>query len=172
MGATIVTGYTGTRQITPAMDAAVFRSIFGADSCIVNEGNHLAAEMPSINEIVISDGMVSMQGHMIKVTEESLAVDTCATGHERIDLVCVRFTHDSNSKIDDALLVVIKGTEVQSGNTPMPPAYNQGTIDEGATIVDYPLYEIDMIGSTVEFKLIADDVYGTVRGTFGHISRS
>lgn len=172
MSAQIITGYTGTRQITPALDAAVYRSIFGADSCIVNEGNHLAAQMPSINEIVISDGVVSMQGHMIKVTQESLAVDTCATGYERIDLVCMRFTHDSNSLVDAAQLVVIKGTEVQSGNTPTPPTYNQGTIDEGATIVDFPLYEIDMAGSTVDYSLIAPDVYGTVRGALAFINKS
>lgn len=172
MSATIITGYTGTRHITPAMDAAVFRSIFGSDSCIVNEGNHLDAEMPSINEIVIKDGMVSMQGHMIQVRQESLAVDTCATGYERIDLACMRFEHDPDSLVDSATLVVIKGTEVQTGNTPVPPSYNEGVIDEGATIVDFPLYEIDMVGSNVDFKLVAEAVYGTVRGTLAFVNKS
>ena len=172
MGANLLTGYAGEMNISPAMDAAVFRSIFGSGSCIVNEGDHLAAQMPSINEIVISGGMVSMQGYMIQVTQESLAVDTCATGYERIDLVCMRYMHDPNSLVDTAQLVVIKGVEVQSGNTPTPPAYNQGTIDEGATIVDFPLYEIDMAGSTVDFKLIADDIYGTVRGALAYICKS
>lgn len=65
MGATIITGYTGTRHITPAMDAAVYRSAFGSDSVILADGNQLEGSMPSINEFTIMDGLVSMQGHQI-----------------------------------------------------------------------------------------------------------
>ena len=46
MGATIITGYTGTRHITPAMDAAVYRSAFGSDSVILADGNQLEGSMP------------------------------------------------------------------------------------------------------------------------------
>ena len=154
MGANIITGYTGTRHITPAMDAAVYRSLYGEDSFVCAEGNLCAGSMPSVNQFEILDGLISMQGHMIQVFQETLAVDTCANGYERIDLVCMRFTHDNNTLIDAAQLVVIKGTEVQSGNTPVPPTYNTGVIDQGATIVDMPLYEIDLAGLTVTYSKI------------------
>jgi hypothetical protein len=78
MGATIITGYTGTRHITPAMDAAVYRSAFGPGNVILADGNQLEGSMPSINEFTIMDGLVSMQGHQIQVTQETLPVDTCA----------------------------------------------------------------------------------------------
>lgn len=152
MGANIITGYTGTRHITPAMDASVYRAAFGADEYVLSEGNRLAGSMPTINDFTVLDGLVSMQGHMIQVTQETLSIDTCANGYERIDLICLRFTHDNVSLIDACELVVIKGTEVQSGNTPVEPTHNTGVIDEGASIVDMPLYRIDLAGSTVTFS--------------------
>lgn len=147
----IITGYTGTRHITPAMDAAVWRSIFGPDMYVVNVGNKCAGSMPNINEFVILDGVVDMQGHMGYGTQESLTIDTCATGYRRIDLICCRFTHDNNSLIDKMEYIVIKGTEVQAPNTPTVPPYNSGIIDQGATIVDFPLYQVNLDGSSVTF---------------------
>lgn len=72
MGANIITGYTGTRHITPAMDASVYRAAFGADEYVLSEGNRLAGSMPTINDFTVLDGLVSMQGHMIQVTQETL----------------------------------------------------------------------------------------------------
>lgn len=161
MGANIITGYTGTRHITPAMDASVYRAAFGADEYVMSEGNKLAGSMPTINDFTVLDGLASMQGHMIQVTQETLSVDTCATGYERIDLICLRFTHDNATLIDSCELVVIKGTEVQSGNTPVEPSYNTGVIDEGASIVDMPLYRIDLAGSTVTFSRLFVRAYST-----------
>lgn len=152
MGANIITGYTGTRHITPAMDASVYRAAFGADEYVMSEGNRLAGSMPTINDFTILDGLVSMQGHMVQVTQETLSIDTCANGYKRIDLVCLRYTHDNVSLVDACELVVIKGTEVQSGNAPVEPPHNTGVIDEGASIVDMPLYRIDLAGSTVTFS--------------------
>ena len=149
MGANIITGYTGVRHITPAMDAAVYRSVFGEDSYILADGDRLAGSMPSVNEFTVLGGVVSMQGHQIQVTQETLSVDTCANGYARIDLVAMRYTHDNVSLVDASQLVVIKGVEVQSGNTPAVPAHNTGIIDDGASIVDFPLYQLNINGSSI-----------------------
>ena len=161
MGANIITGYTGTRHITPAMDASIYRAIFGGENYVCAEGDLCAGSMPSINQFQILGGLISMQGHAIQVTQEILPVETCANGYERIDLVCMRFTHDSQSLVDAAELILIKGVEVQTGNTPVPPAYNTGVIDQGATIVDMPLYQINLSGSTVTFDKIHERGYTT-----------
>lgn len=155
MGANIITGYTGTRHITPAMDASVYRSIFGEDSWILADGNQLAGSMPDINSFTILDGLVSMQGHQVQITQETLSIDTCANGYSRIDLVCLRFEHDNNTAIDSASLVVIKGTEVQDPNTPSVPTHNTGSIDAGASVVDFPLYQINLSGSSITFDQLA-----------------
>ena len=151
MGANIITGYTGTRHITPAMDASVYRSIFGKDSWILADGNQLAGSMPDINSFTILDGLVSMQGHQVQITQETLSIDTCANGYSRIDLVCLRYEHDNNTSIDSASLVVIKGTEVQDPNAPSVPTHNTGSIDAGASVVDFPLYQINLSGSSITF---------------------
>lgn len=164
MGANIITGYTGTRHITPAMDAAVYRSTFGPDSYILSDGNQLAGSMPSVNEFTVLDGLVSMQGHQIQATQETLSVDTCANGYNRIDLVCMRFEHDNNTQIDSASLIVIKGTEVADPNEPSAPSYNTGDIDSGASIVDFPLYQINLAGSTVTFAKVAEIIQSTIEG--------
>lgn len=161
MSTNIITGYTGTRHITPAMDASVYRAAFGADEYVLSDGNKLAGSMPTINDFTILDGLASMQGHMIQILQETLSIDTCANGYLRIDLVCLRFTHDNTTLIDAAELVVIKGTEVQSGNAPVAPSHNTGSIDEGASVVDMPLYRIDLAGSSVTFSRLFVRAYST-----------
>ena len=158
MGAKIITGYTGERHITPLDDAAVYRSIFGQGMYITNEGNLCKASMPSINEFTLMDGQLSIQGVQTRVTQETLPIDTCASGKARIDLIVARYTHDNSTHIDNVELMVLKGTEVDSSNTPQAPDYEEGIIDDGATTVDMPLYEIDMEGSTVTFKQLAPTI--------------
>lgn len=155
MSANIITGYTGTRHITPSMDAAVFRGIIGEGSYIMNEGDKVEGSMPDINSFVVGGGIVSMQGRQIQIRQETLAVDTCATGYRRIDLIALRWEHDSASSVDSAALVVIKGTPVSSGNEPAVPDYSTGSIDEGASRVDLPLYRVDLEGGSVTFNLMA-----------------
>ena len=154
MGAKILTGYTGEKHITPLDDAAVYRSIDGSDSYVLAEGDMCKAEMPSINEFTIYSGLISLQGIQARITRETLSVDTCPTGKARIDLVVARYTHDNSSKIDNIELTILKGAEVDDSNDPIPPAYNTGSIDAGATAVDMPLYEITLLGASVTFEKI------------------
>lgn len=155
MGASIITGYTGTRHITPEMDGAVYRGIIGDDSYILAEGDQCEASMPSVNQFTVKSGVVSIQGRQIYITQETLAIDTCPTGYKRIDLVCVRFEHDTTSLIDQASLVVIKGAEVSGGNDPVEPAHNEGVIKDGATVVDFVMYRLDLDGANVEITKAA-----------------
>ena len=155
MGASIITGYTGTRHITPEMDGAVYRSIVGEDSYILSDGDKCEGTMPSVNQFTVKSGVVSIQGRQVYVTQETLSIDTCPTGYKRIDLICVRFEHDTTSLIDQASLVVIKGAEVSGGNDPVEPAHNEGVIKDGATVVDFVMYRLDLDGANVEITKAA-----------------
>lgn len=160
MGANIITGYTGTRHITPAMDASVFRSIIGPDEYILSDGDKCVGSMPDINHFTIAGGNISLQGYQVQITQETLAVDTCATGYNRIDLVALRYNHDPNTQIDSFTLEVIKGEEVSG--TPAEPSYNSGEIEAGVNAVDMILYEIDLDGSTVTFTTRATTMSSTL----------
>lgn len=163
MGTQIITGYTGTRHITPAMDASVFRNIFGTPTVILADGDQCAGSMPDINSFVVAGGSVSFQGYQVIVTQETLAVDACATGYQRIDLVALRYNHDTSTQIDSFTLEIIKGEETTG--TPVEPAYNTGVIANGANQVDYILFRIDLAGSTVTFT----DRRTVLAGNFGEI---
>lgn len=149
MGTQIITGYTGTRHITPEMDASVFRNIFGSSPVVLPVGNQCAGSMPDINSFMVASGSVSFQGYQVLVTQETLAVDTCATGYKRIDLVALRFNHNTSTQIDSFTLEIIKGAETTA--TPTEPSYNTGSIADGANQVDYILFKINLEGSTVTF---------------------
>ena len=155
MSVSIITGYTGERHITPYMDAAVNRSIFGEDGCILATGNQMSASMPTINSFVIADGAFSIQGHVGITTGETLSVDTCATGSNRIDLVVARFTHNATTLVDAMEIVLVKGTETTSAY-PTIPTINTGVIASGAATVDMVLYQINLSGSTVTFSRVAE----------------
>ena len=156
MGANIITGYTGTRHITPAMDASVFRSMIGSDEYILNDGDKCVGSMPDINHFTVAGGNISLQGYQVQITQETLAVDTCATGYKRIDLVALRYNHNTGTQIDSFTLEIIKGTEV--AGTPTEPSYNTGEIEAGVNAVDMILYEIDLDGSTVTFTTRATTI--------------
>lgn len=160
MGANIITGYTGTRHITPAMDASVFRSIIGPGEYILNDGDKCVGSMPDINHFTVAGGNISLQGYQVQITQETLTVDTCATGYQRIDLVALRYNHDTSTQIDSFTLEIIKGTEV--AGTPAEPSYNTGEIEAGVNEVDMILYEIDLNGSTVTFSTRATTIASTL----------
>lgn len=162
MGAKILTGYTGERHITPLDDAAVYRALFGAGSYITGEGESCAASMPTVTEFDILNGHLSLQGIQIRITAEALTVDVCPTGSARKDLVVARWTHDTETLIDEVELAVLKGTEVPSGTTPELPSYNEGVIGEGATAVDMPLYVIELNGSNVTYSRVAEVLSGNI----------
>lgn len=156
MGANIITGYTGTRHITPAMDASVFRSLIGPDEYILNDGDKCVGSMPDINHFTVAGGNISLQGYQVQITQETLTVDTCATGYQRIDLVALRYRHDTTTQIDSFTLEIIKGEEV--AGTPAEPSYNTGEIEAGVNEVDMILYRIDLDGSTVTFTTRATTI--------------
>lgn len=162
MSVQIITGYTGERHITPYMDAAVNRGIFGSEDCILSTGGQLAASMPTINSFVMQDGLMSIQGHLAQSSGETLAVDTCATGSNRIDLVVARFTHNTITLIDNVEIILVKGEETTSAY-PTTPAINEGTIADGTAVADMVLYKITLSGPEVSFeraaRIHASDIY-------------
>lgn len=153
MSCKIITGYTGERHITPNDDAKIFMGLNGENpsAYIMAEGDRMHGSMPSINQFTVGEGVLCVQGHMVINTQETLAVDTCATGYSRIDLVVAKYTHDTDTQIDDAELVIIKGTEVADPNEPQAPSIHTGIIQDGATEVDTVLYTIELHGGDVAF---------------------
>lgn len=156
MATQIITGYTGQKHITPNMDAKVFKGIFGKYDYILEEGSNVTGSMLDANNFILGDGVVSMQGRQIQVMQETLTIATCASGSQRNDLVCIRYSHDSETGIDSAQAVVVQGTTVTNG-APQDPEINNGTIESGATPVDMALYRVSLDGDSYDVTQLATD---------------
>lgn len=148
----IITGYRGEAHITAQMDRDINRGIFGNDAHVVNltGTGHLAATIVSANEIRIGAGLLVAQGCMAEIphgTTESLTIANGAQGMQRRDLIVARYTRNTSTGVEDMSLIVKTGTPAASN--PSTPAYTSGSIANGATLVEFPLYRVKIDGLTI-----------------------
>ena len=147
----IITGYRGEAHITAQMDRDINRGIFGSDAYVVKlSGSNLSATIVSANEIRIGSGMIVAQGCMAEIpygTTESLTIANGSQGMQRRDLIVVRYTRNTSTGVEDMSLIVKTGTPAAS--SPSTPAYTSGSIANGATLVEFPLYRVKIDGLTI-----------------------
>lgn len=147
----IITGYKAEPHITAQQDRNVNMGIFGTGAYIANLGNKLAATVVSANEITIADGLLVAEGCAAEVergTSESMAIENGSQGMLRTDLIVVRYTKAAGTGVEDMQLAVITGTPAAS--SPADPSYNTGSIANGDTLVDFPLYRVSLNGITIQ----------------------
>ncbi|MBR2681763.1 MAG: hypothetical protein IKG69_09830 [Atopobiaceae bacterium] len=148
MPAEIVTGYAGEPHVTPAQDGRRNVGTFGPGRYVLGTGQAFAITVESANAVTIGTGDGIMDGRHVTVeVPTSLSVESGTQGVSRNDLVCMRYTANPTTGIEAAELVVIAGTP--TSGTASDPAYNAGSILEGATTVDWPLWRLPLAGVTV-----------------------
>lgn len=147
----IITGYRAEPHITAQQDRNVNMGIFGAGTHIVNIGSKMAATVVSANEITIADGLLVAEGCTAEIergTSESLEIANGSQGMLRKDLIVARYTKASGTGVEDMQLAVITGTPAASN--PALPSHNTGSIVQGDTLVDFPLYTVNLDGISIE----------------------
>ena len=147
----IITGYKGTPHVTAQQDRDINSAIFTNGVYILNIGSKMAATIVSANEITIADGLVIAQGCAAEIergTSESIAIDNGDQGMLRKDLIVLRYTKDASTGEEDMELDVIKGTPAASN--PATPAYTSGSIADGDTLAEFPIYTVNLNGITLE----------------------
>lgn len=147
----IITGYKAEPHITSQQDRNVNMGIFGTEAYIANLGSKLAATVVSANEITIADGLLIAEGCTAEVergTSESMEIANGSQGMLRIDLIVARYTKAAGTGVEDMQLAVITGTPAASN--PATPSYNTGSIANGDTLVDFPLYTVNLNGISIE----------------------
>lgn len=147
----IITGYRGEPHITSQQLRNTYIGIFGQTPQIIKGvGAELAAKIISANKIDIADGMVSCQGCTAEIprgTVESMAIENGTQGMMRTDLIVVRYTKNAVTGVETMELAVIKGTPASSN--PQRPSYTSGTISNDDTLVEFPLYDVNINGISV-----------------------
>ena len=150
----IITGYRNEPHITAQQDRDFNIGVVGnseTDAYVFDVGQNLHADVASANEIRIRDGIVCFQGCTASIdygAYDSLAIDNGAQGYQRIDVIAVQYTKDSNTNIESMELVVVKGT--QSASTPSAPTLITGNIQAGAAIAQAPLYYVNIDGVSID----------------------
>lgn len=147
----IITGYRAEPHYTNQQMRDENISVYGDGVYILNIGSQMAATIVSANEISIADGLVVAQGCTAEVargTSESITVENGEQGMLRKDLIVLRYTKDASTNIEDMQLHIIKGTSASTD--PVRPSHTSGSIADGDTLVEFPLYEVNLSGITIQ----------------------
>lgn len=146
----LVTGYAGKSHITAADHGALNAVIFGSKDYVVNTGNTFSAVPLTANSIQILDGEVILHGRQIRMEagdSDEVTITSGTADQKRNDLICIRYTKNSENGIEEASFVVITGTP--DASAPADPEYNNGSILDGTMTVDFPLYRVPLDGLNV-----------------------
>lgn len=144
---TVNTAAEAAGHIYAEDDAAIFQSMFGGDG-VLNIGNCLKSTVISNNKVRISDGVLSVGGHIGRLSHadyQDMTIENGATGYNRNDIIYARFLTSGN--VDSFILAVKKGTATTG--TASDPALVQGNLYEGAVERDYPLYRVKLSGLSI-----------------------
>lgn len=142
----LITGHAETAHISAADAGALNAAALGPGSYVFDYGDGLSATMTTANKVTIGTGALMHQGRQALVDAPvELTVESGTQAQKRIDLVVARYTKSGD--IDDMQLAVVKGTPVSYGE-PSAPEIEEGSILEGATASDMPLWSIEIDGIT------------------------
>lgn len=146
----IIFGYKADPHITAQQLRDTYVGIFGNDAHVLDVGSQLAATVISATEVQISDGVMVAQGCTASIENgvtESLTIANGSQGMLRKDLIVAQYTKNSGTGVENMNLAVKTGTPAASN--PATPAYTTGSIAEGDTLVEFPLYVVNLDGISI-----------------------
>ena len=106
----------------------------------------MEATTPTSNTVHISQGTASMNGADVSVPAGGIdvTIPSGTQGMLRNDLICLRYKDDSVPTVE---LICLSGTP--DASSPEDPLYNEGSILDGSSPVDMPLYRISLNGVNI-----------------------
>lgn len=142
----LVTGRWGETHVTSAQARNFHAGVFGGGQYVLSG---LTATMTTANTCHIDPGVACFNGADVEVPAGGVdvTIDNGTQGQKRNDLVVLRYTSEPSTQTESVELAVVKGTPASSD--PQDPAHNEGSILEGDSPCDMPLYRIPLDGITV-----------------------
>lgn len=141
--------------------AQYFDSVLKSGDYVLNEGYNFAISKVSDTQFRVNGGKAIMQGHLIEIPgsqQNNIGVVVGSYGTIRKDLICLRFSRNDSGE-ESYSLVYLQGEPRQSGAA--DPAYRQDNINrEGAVTRDFPLYRININGTTAEYEALFSPMDG------------
>lgn len=169
----LVTGRQGKPHITSQQDRQKHQGIFGDGAYILNTGNMLEPEVQSSNKIHIKDGALMFQGALFTVkvgTYDEVTINNGNQGMKRKDLIVARYTYDSSDNIEAGDWAVIQGTP--AADNPVVPEATSGDIQAGDSVVECPVFVVNLDGINVTGIDIIPEVMDTIPDLISRCSYS
>ena len=146
----IIWGYGAHPHITAQQLRDTYVGIFGSDTHILDVGSKMAATIVSATEVEIADGVLIAQGCTSCINygqTESLTIQNGSQGMLRKDLIVAQYMKSTGFGVESMSLAVKRGTPAAS--SPALPAYTTGSIADGDTLVEFPLYVVNLNGINI-----------------------
>lgn len=150
----IITGYRGEPHITAQEDRDINLGVVGnslTDVYVLDVGQQLAVDIVSANEVRIRDGILVMQGCAASIdygAYDSLTISNGSQGMLRTDIIAAQYEKSEDTNVESLTLVVIEGTP--DASDPEAPTLQSGDIQGGDTLVQMPLYQINLDGVAID----------------------
>lgn len=147
MSVELVTGYFGVdsggkpkRHVSSAEDGTRQAGTVGLGCYALSTGSKLSATMEDANTLVVADGDVMMNGRHVSLPDPtSFTIPTGVKDQKVSNLAVLRYQKAADS-VESVTPVVLTGEP--SAGEPTDPAYNEGSILDGDSPVDFPLYRV------------------------------
>ena len=144
----LITGKAGAPHITSSDQGAMQAGLVGNGNYLLqgSDGKFPAVTMQSANKALIPVLNLVIEGRYARVTAaETVTIESGVTGQHRNDLICVKYTRDSNN-IETIALAVLKGTA--TSGTAADPTVPSGSILNNSGTVWIPIARIPISGIT------------------------
>ncbi|KAB5643948.1 hypothetical protein GBA59_04165 [Bifidobacterium adolescentis] len=144
----LITGKAGAPHITSSDQGAMQAGLVGNGNYLLQggDGKFPAVTMQSANKALVPVLNLVVEGRYARVTAaETVTIESGVTGRNRNDLICVKYTRDSNN-IETIALAVLKGTA--TSGTAADPTVPSGSILNNSGTVWIPIARIPISGIT------------------------
>lgn len=148
MTTTLITGKGGTPHITSGDMGAMQAGIIGNGSYLLqgSDGTFPTVTMQDANHALIPVLNLVVEGRYARVTEaETATIESGMSGQNRNDLVCLKYTRNSQN-IETAAIAVLKGTP--NTGTAADPTVPSGSIHSASGTAWIPIARIPIRGIT------------------------
>ena len=144
----LITGKAGAPHITSSDQGAMQAGLVGNGNYLLQggDGKFPAVTMQSANKALVPVLNLVIEGRYARVTAaETVTIESGVTGLNRNDLICVKYTRDSNN-IETIALAVLKGTA--TSGTAADHTVPSGSILNNSGTVWIPIARIPISGIT------------------------
>lgn len=136
----LVTGHAGKIHVTSAEQAQYNAYVFG-DGVYIISG--CEATILNDNTVHIGDGTMLVQGRHVNVNSggDDVTIKNGVAGQRRRDLICLTYTMDTGTGVEECAFTVVQG---ESGIDYVTPALDQQSILKGDNPCSVALYTVDV----------------------------